>query len=190
MFKTLPLGAIIAQKKTRSNRQLKELLFVTLKELSSLTPKQKVNYVREKVDFYLSYANTEKVSCYKGCSHCCHHLIHLSKDEAQSLPNLHEKQKHRLNDQTTHLEEGKDWSDLDKPKRACVYLDDANSCSVYEKRPLVCRITHVTSPNDNCDLETDLDIEPLFEDKANTIVLAYYTLEENHSMPKLLKELK
>ncbi len=76
-----------------------------------------------------------------------------------------------------------DWSTLEKTKRRCIFLNEDDACSKYEDRPLVCRITQVTSPADNCDLKKNLEIEPFFEDKANIIVLAYYTVEESFPLP-------
>lgn len=183
MLKSLPLGAIVAQKKSREDKELKALLFSTLKDMSTMDADEKLSYARGKVDFYLSQVENTNISCQKGCAYCCHHLIHLSPAETKSFGELTTEQKSICAPQVAHYNSGKDWSSLDKQSRRCIFLDDSDSCTRYQDRPLVCRITQVTSPAKNCDLEKDLEIEPFFEDKANIIVLAYYTLEESFPLP-------
>lgn len=78
---------------------------------------------------------------------------------------------------------------IEYEERACVYLVDGE-CSVYEKRPLICRLTHVSSEPDNCHFENEeKPIEHLPVTKAALVVGAFYmTHPDVELLPLLVNE--
>lgn len=187
MSKLLPLAAIVAQQKIREDAQLKSFYLELLQKISSLSGKARVDFCRNEIDKYISYENN--FSCKKGCAHCCYHLISLSSSEAADLPKLSRIQKENMEFQIQYLDFETEWKIVPKEFRRCVYLDESNSCSVYEKRPLVCRSTLVSGPSENCQLEGTKQIEPIYNTKANLVMLAFYTVEEAKPFAYALKEL-
>jgi Fe-S-cluster containining protein len=177
--KQLPLGAMQAQKKAKRNPQLLKIMYDTLKQLGMISnPIERIKALHKQLDFALE-KSSPSVTCTKGCPHCCYHLINLAEDEAkllnQHVSKLDSEQKHRLQKQKDHLLHEKDWEQLDYSDRACVFLKD-NSCSVYEDRPLVCRVTQVESEPENCIIEKKQPIEPYYQDEAYIMLAAYYSL--------------
>ena len=132
MLKSLPLGAIIAQKKSREDKELKALLFSTLKDMSTMSADDKLSYARERTDHYLSQIDNQNISCRKGCAHCCHHLIHLSPAETKSLGILDSKLESKRAPQVAHYKSGKEWSSLNKSVRRCIFLDENDSCLIRQ----------------------------------------------------------
>jgi Fe-S-cluster containining protein len=119
------------------------------------------------------------VSCAKGCSACCRHLVAVSLVEARALAQLvsampqprQDAIRRRFAAALTRLTDSgvlsRDYADLDPqfplaelPQQRlaaawfslqvdCPFLED-ESCSIYEDRPLVCREHQVTSPAAAC----------------------------------------
>jgi Fe-S-cluster containining protein len=185
MNRSLPLGALIAQKKMRTNPELKQFLFETLAHLTTLDAKNRIEYIRKQIDHELSHVKKKSLSCKTGCAHCCHHIINVSEAEAFSLPQVEDNAKLLLQVQSL-----KDWGSLTKLQKRCLYLSENDSCQVYAQRPLVCRTTLVTSAAENCDLEGNAEITPYYVDRAYLLLMAYYSLEENAPLPQVLKKLK
>lgn len=78
------------------------------------------------------------MSCSKGCSHCCHMDVQLSPLEAAYIQMRTGTQMHQPRSLTTgHL-------------TPCPFLSEAGACSVYDARPLVCRIFHAMGDPENC----------------------------------------
>ena len=114
-----------------------------------------------------------KISCTKGCGACCRQMAPVTPSEAQHLAALVEKmpperamavrarfagaratmsgaglrpQGHPDEDKTAYREYGLSYF---KKGVACPFLE-AESCSIYADRPLVCREYLVTSPPAGC----------------------------------------
>jgi len=123
----------------------------------------------------------KEVSCQKGCTACCQHVIALSEFEAYSLAEIVEQMpepqrsetKERFNKTLAHFTEI-GWIDrfencanyseslevfLDYFKEGiqCPFLVD-NACSIYYDRPLTCREYLVTNPAINCSNPTKENI--------------------------------
>ena len=140
-------------------------------------PMRKLRVVHQEIDRLVdAYTTTAErhgrgsVSCTKGCSHCCYMLNTIAPVEAviavSSL--LHGKRTgtpggvarwERFETRVKELLPGqvkavlRDDARIETwwaERRRCVFLDDDNTCSVYEHRPGSCR-THVVSSNpDEC----------------------------------------
>lgn len=80
----------------------------------------------------------DKATCSKGCSHCCHMDVQITSIEAEmiSLPLRIPMQAGRAIT-TGHTS-------------PCPFLSDAGACSVYELRPMACRMFHAFSNPKNC----------------------------------------
>ncbi|HMC02174.1 MAG TPA: YkgJ family cysteine cluster protein [Flavobacteriaceae bacterium] len=109
-----------------------------------------------------------KVLCSKGCSFCCHDKIIMSHIEGQhflsNLKKLNIKpNRGRLKRQNKTKFENLKWKD-----KACSFLGEDGSCTIYEIRPLICR-THNNIGNsvDDCDKS----------ENPNKTVLESYTIE-------------
>jgi Fe-S-cluster containining protein len=97
----------------------------------------------------------EAVRCHKGCSHCCHgpveirpHEAHLLVEHLRSAGRALDRDK--LERQSAY---GVDtWREQPAADQACVFLDAAGACSVYDVRPNACRKLLVTSDPQHCDI--------------------------------------
>lgn len=118
------------------------------------------------------------VSCGKGCSSCCRHLVTLGEAEAlrlarvvRGLPQpLRERVEERFQAGVARLEatgllpemlsvftrQAHDWRQLLRMQQAywnlgilCPFLEQGG-CTIYEERPLVCRQYLMTTPPSSC----------------------------------------
>lgn len=86
--------------------------------------------------------DARRISCAKGCAHCCKQYVTVMRPEAEFLVGIAAENglvldKEKLNRQQM-LREG-DYSTAPRKDAACVFLDDAGTCTVYEFRPMSCR---------------------------------------------------
>lgn len=98
--------------------------------------------------------NAQKVSCKRGCAYCCYIEVGITSDEALLLRYAMQEiglsiDLDRLRLQASHVEKG--WSSLAYEQRRCVFLQDDNSCGVYEYRPMACRKHNVITAPEKCD---------------------------------------
>lgn len=99
-----------------------------------------IDYIRSYIKTVFNVPEiTNTTSCKAGCYFCCHDKIFLSvvekayfKKYVKNIPDL--KQMKLLNDT-------KDFSKLPWIDKRCGFLSSANTCTIYNERPLVCR-TH------------------------------------------------
>jgi len=72
--------------------------------------------------------------CQKGCSHCCRIDVSITSIEAQYI----------YKNTGIALHPGSSFSGgHSKSKNPCTFLDGNNICTIYENRPLTCRIYYV-----------------------------------------------
>jgi Fe-S-cluster containining protein len=106
------------------------------------------------------YGEDLKITCKKGCSHCCHKLVYVTPDEGMLLARklltlengeLSQKTLDNLEFQASYEPHQQlDYWMLDEKKSKCVFLAADQSCRVYSNRPANCRILRVKSPAYNC----------------------------------------
>lgn len=173
MKRDLPKVIRDAQLLARTNPELKILLYDTLKALSARRPAEKLKWLREEIDLAIA-ENSNETKCAKGCHHCCYHPITLSQEEFRSIEDT-PISSDRLNAQVSHFCADHPISYQD---RACIYLKEGQ-CSIYEDRPLICRLTHVSSTPQNCHLEDGEAITHLPVTKAALMAGAYYMLHND-----------
>jgi Fe-S-cluster containining protein len=93
------------------------------------------------------FPNNTPVACQKGCGHCC---VFPVKTPIQFIPFIAQHVKAtRSNDEIEQLKETMHVNiEQRQPplhRATCPFLNDENACSIYEHRPLACRL--FTSPN-------------------------------------------
>lgn len=92
--------------------------------------------------------------CKSGCSHCCHMATAIIDTEAARIAG-HINRPYIKQRRSESLEESIEWHNdiLEKYTAVpCTFLKD-NQCSIYEVRPLACRVHHsVDDTNERCDL--------------------------------------
>jgi hypothetical protein len=77
--------------------------------------------------------NEGNVACRRGCSHCCHIAVLLTVEEAQVIGR-------RIGRPPAHAPPRTDADDFDYGYHSpCTFLVDGE-CSIYENRPLACRV--------------------------------------------------
>lgn len=181
MDKSLPLIIRNAQVLARTEPSLKDLLKKTMKDLSGMDcPQKKIKLIHHLIRENLE--GLKQANCKAGCAHCCHHLISLSKDEGELLSSTSNTiNKSRLIKQLNNTESNYNDS-------ACVLLKDGK-CTNYENRPLICRLTYVSTDPINCHKEnTTIGIKHLAVSRAAIIAGAYYMLNsELMTLPESFK---
>lgn len=99
-----------------------------------------------------------EISCKKGCSWCCYQSVQLNGVEAKHFWPLLKRDGNFVEQRRVFLElsaEGKLHQRnyarrLGMKKARCPFLSDEETCSVYEKRPLVCRYYTVYDDPKEC----------------------------------------
>ncbi|MDD4924646.1 MAG: YkgJ family cysteine cluster protein [Dehalococcoidales bacterium] len=139
-----------------------------------------IRFIRKKQQFFKELtgqqeetltANSETLSCYKGCSRCCSLFIGASVQEAEAivyyLYQNEDKLQRFLETYPVWREKVRASGDLFRKPTAgdksigdlaayarlkipCPFLQD-DACSIYEVRPFVCAGLIVTTPPEWCD---------------------------------------
>lgn len=78
------------------------------------------------------------MSCKKGCSHCCHIDVQITTLEAELIQVQQGIPVH----QAPQFTQGH--------RDPCPFLVPDGSCSIYESRPLICRMHQVVGEPENC----------------------------------------
>jgi Fe-S-cluster containining protein len=95
-----------------------------------------------------------QVRCGRGCAHCCHLWVGVTRDEAALLAERVEAGTARPD--PGRMEVQRHWDTpmafLGRPasETACVFLGPDSACTVYEDRPSICRALLVTSDPEGC----------------------------------------
>ncbi|PIK14990.1 YkgJ family cysteine cluster protein [Halobacteriovorax sp. JY17] len=167
-----------------------------IKKLSS--PSRRARFVHKEVnrkitELFKDSAVERNVSCREGCSACCHTQVSISDDEAQLLHKIvqdgHKIDLERLKNQSKASKSSATWYRLSYQERACIFLDENKSCSIYDSRPMVCRTNHVVGDPKDCSTEDGLEhsVKLLNTFEADMVVMAGFSqCEENGALPDLL----
>lgn len=103
---------------------------------------------------------TGACACKVGCSHCCYISVSVSQAEADAIADFtgRKRQARPEGAQTLleHLKESEEKGvserrrrvDDDMAGRPCPFLGDDERCSVYEVRPLACRLHYSVSDDE------------------------------------------
>lgn len=79
--------------------------------------------------------------CGKGCSSCCHIACAISSREAELIGQATGRQPAKIGGSLDEARHRIDNNAIRFYGQACPFLVD-NACSIYESRPLACRIQH------------------------------------------------
>jgi Fe-S-cluster containining protein len=93
------------------------------------------------------------ITCRKGCDHCCRVPVEIWPHEAALLVETAreagmELDKARLERQSRYTIDN--WREQPAADKACVFLDGAGACKVYEFRPNACRKLLVMTDPEFC----------------------------------------
>lgn len=125
-----------------------------------------------------------KISCKKGCAHCCRIEVAISQSEADLIYNFskdvvsleHRKEKLLLQ---KDLKQDDFVLKLSYQDASCVFLNDIGACSIYKYRPLMCRKYLVITPPEMCSTENKIlnDVASTICPEVEVIVSAMFSLE-------------
>lgn len=103
------------------------------------------------------YAAEMKVSCRKGCAHCCYLFATATLPEglliAQKLLSSADWKEWLPKLKAASLEHcfvGVNKVTYFRKGLPCVFLGEGNLCQIYAERPAACRYHYVVSPPENC----------------------------------------
>lgn len=141
-------------------KEFSEIYFSAGKKL---TPRL-MSYLDSAVDWFVKDRGF-KLTCKKGCSHCCYILTLTTKKEVDYIKKFLKKnpkisRKKRDIPDKFKFERfeatGENLADeyvvkVSPRTRRCRFLNDDNSCSIYDVRPIMCRVYLAVTPPKNCD---------------------------------------
>jgi Fe-S-cluster containining protein len=117
---------------------------------SRQTARQKIRALYEIADLMVA-STSDLVACKRGCSHCCHCAVAVSKQEAALMAES-------VGRTPADAPAKNDYSHVKWGyHNPCPFLRDG-ACSIYESRPLVCRTLFNVDVDDLlCQLQPTLD---------------------------------
>lgn len=97
-----------------------------------------------------------KISCKKGCAHCCYLCVYVTPDEIATI--LDHCNRNEIEIDWDRAETQKDltpetWVKTPQKISRCIFLKD-RECSIYPVRPMACRKYHVVTNPKLCDTTT------------------------------------
>lgn len=93
-----------------------------------------------------------KISCRKGCAHCCKQKVDISSVEAQLIVDFCKEENIQINVDYLRKQAQLDETNwIGNESAACSFLGKDNACTVYEVRPMACRKYLVMTEPDLCD---------------------------------------
>jgi Fe-S-cluster containining protein len=136
------------------------------------------------------------VTCRKGCSHCCHMHVGITRPEAALLLAYAEDQGVTIDwdrvRRQSKFSDPNEWVERQPfEDTACVFLGADGTCQVYEHRPTACRKHLALSDPALCDLKNGLGGKAMYlvTYPAEVAFSASFNVFERGSMPvMLLKE--
>lgn len=147
-----------------------------LRELhSGLPQKAKMNRLKKAAD-KISATITPLSACRNGCSHCCNIAATITKTEAEAMARASGRKMEKLNCPPPSEDSRMKWFRV-----PCPFLVNG-SCSVYEERPIVCRLMfNIADSNYFC----STDIEP---EDSHVTMLNLQQLETGYMKSFILQQ--
>jgi len=133
-----------------------ELESVSLQLAQSAPGGMRAMKLQEMVDAEIAEGDEIPVSCFKGCSACCHMEVEVTSYEAEVLKQLVEDgmsiDRARLQKQSLRSLQDPAWREgMRNEINKCVFLNHQGECRIYDHRPVMCRRHSVTSAAENCE---------------------------------------
>lgn len=124
-----------------------------LRDIGPITsPSEQVDITLDHIQTALSaftqyFPNNSPVACKKGCGHCC---VYPVKTPIQMIPFIAQQLKRSLNETQMAQLQKKMRVNIEQRlpplyRATCPFLSEENACTIYEHRPLACRL--FTSPD-------------------------------------------
>lgn len=186
----------------KSHTSMLKIMNDVIKKLRKLSSgSRRARLVHKEVDkrvglLFKDSAVMRNVSCRQGCSACCHTQVSISDDEGELLHKLiddgHKIDLEKLKKQSLASKSSTTWYRLSYEERACIFLDENKSCTIYNNRPSVCRTNHVVGDPKDCSTEDGLErsVRLLNTFEADMVVMAGFSqCEENGALPDILYRL-
>ncbi len=128
-----------------------------------------------------------KVTCRKGCSHCCYQLVEVSEHEALLLAGMLEEIKVRLDPTELLAESPRSFRPEEWSRYKCPLLK-GGKCILYEYRPAVCRKYNVTSKSRFCNTKESQRVSRAASTQAELASTALLNSSEVGPLPHMLAE--
>jgi Fe-S-cluster containining protein len=131
------------------------------------------------------------VTCGKFCSYCCKTVVHVSDDEAALVLDLAKKNNHIIDRDKLkrQVEVGYDWEKLPWKDRGCIFLDEKENCSIYERRPTACRKLFSCEDPKKCDTRVDGVVKRPTSVHAEIVASATMNATKTGSMAEMISQL-
>lgn len=100
---------------------------------SGLAPRAMLHRLKRAAD-KINAAALPRSACRSGCSHCCHISLLITQSEAEAIGALVGKKPRKLKVKLPSIEIRDEWF-----RTPCTFLKKGR-CSIYEERPLACRL--------------------------------------------------
>lgn len=166
-----------------------------LKRISSSL--ERARFIHKTIDEYneevFSHPLVKELSpCRRGCTACCHTQVSVTADEAELLimrvNNGLIIDKERLKSLMHAGDDARKYFAIPYKERACIFLDSAGACRVYEDRPAVCRTNAVLGPASQCDTTSSvLPTRLIRTPKSDMVIYASYMFsKKSGSLPHMV----
>lgn len=169
-----------------------------LKRIKRITSSlERARFIHKTIDEYneevFSHPLVKELSpCKLGCAACCHTQVSVTADEAELLArhinNGLDIDRNRLKSLMLAGNDSNKYYSIPFKERACIFLDNAGGCRVYEDRPAVCRTNAVIGPASQCDTSTSIQPTRLIRTpKADMVIYASFMFSKTSgSLPNMV----
>lgn len=116
----------------------------------------------------VSDAIAPSAACARGCSHCCHRSVGVSAHEAELISEFTGRPIRNMERTAVPMTVAED-----APREPCPFLRD-NACSIYEHRPVACRINfNISDDAFFCDPSTAPEGSQPPQMRLDALLMAY-----------------
>jgi len=134
--------------------------------------------------------NAKRIACRKGCAHCCHIPVDITRDEALLLKAAAADAGIAIDRDLLRRQAEGEWKSKPLEERRCVFLTAENACGVHDHRPNSCRKYHVLDDPKQCDTVKfyGRDVAMLVSIEGECLQAAAFTAFRSGSMASMLLE--